>query len=98
MRHTSCALVTGVQMCALPSYAVQADHALGGVVEAGQELGERRLSGAARAGDEDELAGSRGERHVVQGVALPAGARVAEGDAVEADPAAYGPGPDRFGG
>ena len=65
--------------------AVDADRAGGRVVEAGDELRQRRLAGAGRADERDGLARRDRERHVVE-----RGRRVAvgEGHAVEDDLAA----------
>src|SRR3546814_4546168 len=49
-RHTRCALVTGVQTCALPILAAAA-----GGVQAADQVHQRRLAGAGRPHDGDEI-------------------------------------------
>src|SRR3546814_10255272 len=60
-RHTRCALVTGVQTCALP-ISVEEHLAAEGVGEAGDDVEKGRLAGAVRPQHAYDLAGLDPER------------------------------------
>ena len=95
-RNASCVTMTTPRRSSARGQVAQIDAveqhpALGGVVEAGQQLGERGLAGAGRADHGDGLPGR--ERQVEAGQHLAAGA-VGEADAVEDDLAARAAGRD----
>ena len=71
-------------------HAIQLDPAGLRVVEPAQELDQRALARAVGADDGRHLAGRDREVQVVQHGARAGAARVAEGDAVEADGGAEG--------
>ena len=73
--------------------AVQQDPAEVGVIEAEQQLRQRRLAGTARADQRQHLAGLDRKRDARDRV--PLGLRIAEGDVVELEPALSAPELDR---